>query len=206
MQQFQKSQWFATTDVLFPLQRSVSWLPCPRRRLGVKSKYTPASALTKVWSFKTSHYPGQVLLTLPDRNAGGGQSHKQHLKPFRGDRVCFDFTFYWELAKAIWPCVTGETAWGNFGRMGRDGRYEKEPTQCMAHPLLDFFLHVYLSIMCIYISDQSIAFFSGPHHTTCRILAPQSGSNPSLSSGACSPLPLDCQESPKIWSSKRQNI
>lgn len=32
--------------------------------------------------------------------------------------------------------------------------------------------------MCIYISDQSIAFFSGPHHTTCRILAPQPGIKP----------------------------
>ena len=113
------------------------------------------------------------------------------------------------LAKATWPCGAREDCvrelWQESGEMEE---VWKRPNMVIQHiRFLTFFLHIYLSIMCIYISDQSIVFFffffSGPHHTTCRILGPQPGIKPKPSAvETCSCNHWTAKDVLKILSSK----
>ena len=164
-----------------------------------------SSVLPKIWSFKISHYPGQVLLTLPDRNANGqANPHKQHLKPF-----CWLSCMFWlhlllmMLAKTIWPCVTGRLRQGTLARMGRDGRIMKKNQHGnLTHPLLDFFSpYIFKYYVYIYFRPKHCLFFffsfwAAPHNMQ-NLSSPTRDQTQALSSGNFQSQPLDCQGSPQ---------
>ena len=106
---------------------------------------------------------------------------------------------------AMWG--KGRLRQGALARIGGDGRSMKKtqhgnPT----HPLPDFFPpHIFKYYVYIYFRPKHCLFFffSGPHHTTCRILGPQPGIKPKPSAvETCSCNHWTAKDVLKILSSK----